>query len=114
MLADLQERDAKRLLLTVLVLQAGDDVFPGRQPHDALRRVRWRTPFRVELWDPAHDGPDRRTTLCLHDDPVAGPGHRLRRMLAEQEGLGPADGRQLDGDERHAARSAHGTPSIHL
>src|SRR5712691_12061358 len=113
-LADLQERDAKRLLLTVLVLQAGDDVFLARQPHDALRRVLRRTPFRLELWDPAHDGPDRRATFRLHDNTVAGPGDRLRRMLAEQDGLGPADGRQLDGDERHAARSAHGTPSIYM
>ena len=36
-LADLQVRDAIRLLLAVLVLQAGDDVLFGRDADDARR-----------------------------------------------------------------------------
>ena len=55
----------------------------------------------------AHDGADGRAAVGLHDHAVAGLRRGLRRELVEQEGLRPADGRQLHGDERQADWRAH-------
>ena len=71
-LADLQQRDAIRLLLAVLVLQPRDDVLPGRDADDALRGVVRRAALRVELRDRPDHGPDRGAAFRLHDHAIAG------------------------------------------
>ena len=53
----------------------------------------------------AHDGADRRTAVGLHDDAIARPRRRVGRQIAEQEGLRPADRRELDRDEPSVGRS---------
>ena len=90
-LADLQERDAIRLLLAVLMLEARDHIVAGGQAHDPVRRIGRRPPLRLELRNRAHDGPDRRAAVGLDDHAVAGLGHGVPREIAEQERLRPAD-----------------------
>ena len=106
-LADLQQRDAIRLLLAVLVLEARDDVVAGGEADDPLRRIGRRPPLRLELRNPAHDGAEAVPPSVWTTTRSPGLRHGLPWELVEQERLRPADGRQLDVDERQADGRAH-------
>src|SRR5204862_3654281 len=99
-LADLEQRDAKRFLFAPLMLEARNDVVARGEANDALRRVPGRAALIVELWQPAHDRPERLTAVGVHDDAIAGARRTVAVAVGRQKRLRAPDWAQLDGDER--------------
>jgi hypothetical protein len=90
----------------MLMFEAGDDVVPGGEADDTLRRITSGPPLLVQLRNRSHDRADRGAGVGLHDDAIAS---RRTCLIAEQKRLRASDRRQLDSDERRAWKVAHGS-----
>src|SRR5262245_58267951 len=86
-LANFQRRDAEGLLLPVLLLEARDDVFSGRDADDPRGRLTGRKPPLDELRNRSHDSAHRGPVLILHDHPIAGVRLSIARSVRRHHGV---------------------------
>ena len=97
-LADLELRDALRLLLALLLLQPLHDVVPAGAADDDLRRIGGRLAPLGELRRHARHGAERRP-FGASRRPSARPGTTSVDEIRQQERHRPSGGRELDADE---------------
>ncbi len=90
----------------MLMLEASDDVVPRREPHDLVGRVRGGAALVLELGNGRDDGPEGGAVIGLHDNPIAGPGHRSAWSIVKQKRMGAAYRRQLGGHETDGSGGA--------
>jgi hypothetical protein len=99
-LTNLQQRNPVRLLLPLLLLELGDDVFLCRPANDLGGGVTGGlTPFGHRAVQ-CHHGAEGGPAVSLHDDAVTGSQRRVDTKIFEKEGLRSADRVKLDRNVR--------------
>jgi hypothetical protein len=112
-LADLQQTDAVRFLLPLLMLQASHDVATGGFANDRGVCVGCGTPARFELRNAAGHGGDGWTFCRLDDHGIARSDRRgridrtVQRQIRQKERLRAAGRCELDADERAVWPGGH-------